>query len=141
MVKKLTYEFVNRSFSEEGYFLLSGYYVNSTTKLKYKCPEGHEHETTWSNWQQGYRCPHCSGNIKARIEDIKLLFESEGYLLLTKNYSNNKQLLSFICPNNHKGLVCLSAWYNGVRCAECYGNKQYTFDYVKGLLMLKVMFY
>jgi hypothetical protein len=34
-------------------------YINDDQKLNYICPEGHEHNTTWNNWQKGVRCRTC----------------------------------------------------------------------------------
>lgn len=59
-MKRLTYEFVKEQFKKEGYELLSKEYVNSRTKLKYRCLEGHEHSISWSDWQIGRRCFICA---------------------------------------------------------------------------------
>jgi len=48
------------SFSDAGYKLLSKKYINSKTKLEYICPEGHNNFISWSNWNQGFRCPTCA---------------------------------------------------------------------------------
>jgi len=60
MAKKLTYEFVKGQFKKEGYELLSKEYRGAHDKLRYRCPEGHEHSITWGNWKHGYRCPYCA---------------------------------------------------------------------------------
>jgi hypothetical protein len=99
MSKRLTYEFVKSEFEKEYYTLLSKEYKNNHTKLDYLCPEGHTCSITWRDWYSGYRCPYCAGKAKKSILDIKKVFEDEGYILLTKEYKNNKQKLYFICPN------------------------------------------
>lgn len=45
-----------------GYELLSKKYKGNNKYLLFKCPRGHEFEMRWSNFQQGQRCPICSGN-------------------------------------------------------------------------------
>ena len=50
-----------------GYELLSEEYINNSTKLLFKCPEGHKFEMNWSNFQCGKRCPYCS-NPPRKIE-------------------------------------------------------------------------
>jgi len=57
--KKLTIEYVKEQIEKEGYECLSDEYVNSKTDLLLRCPEGHEYETTWVNFQQEKRCPTC----------------------------------------------------------------------------------
>jgi len=56
----LNYTDVRNIFEKESYTLLSKSYVNSNSKLKYKCPNGHNHSTTLGNFNFGYRCPTCA---------------------------------------------------------------------------------
>lgn len=50
---------------------------------------------------------------------IKKEFEKENYILLTKNYKNNKEKLSFICPLGHKHQISYDKWKQGQRCGIC----------------------
>lgn len=59
---KPTIESIRSELSKENYELLTDRYINNTTKLKYICPEGHEHKMSWQKWQQGQRCPKCYRN-------------------------------------------------------------------------------
>ena len=78
--KKLTYEFVKEKIEKEGYKLLSDSYKDSRTKLKVKCPEGHEYSVKWNNFQIGQRCPECyaessiSKPEKEVLEYVKTLY-------------------------------------------------------------------
>ena len=57
---RFTIDFVRAKFKEFGYTLLSTEYVNQKQKLIYKCPYGHEHTITFTDWYNGgYRCPTC----------------------------------------------------------------------------------
>ena len=67
---------------------------------------------------------------KLTYEFVKKQFEKEGYVLLTKNYINNKQKLNFICPNGHDHYICWSDWQQGVRCGYCAG-RYYDIDYIR----------
>ena len=58
-VKKYSTEYISKKIKEEGYTLLSEY-KNSTSKIMLQCPNNHEYETEWSNFQQGRRCPICN---------------------------------------------------------------------------------
>jgi hypothetical protein len=98
MAKKLTYEFVKRSFESEGYYLLSKEYVNNKTKLNYVCDQGHSHTITWSDWQRGKRCGHCAKNVKLDIKYIEEKFILEEYILLSKKYINNRTKLNNYMP-------------------------------------------
>ena len=123
MGKKLTYEFVKKAFEVEGYTLLSRDYTNNSTKLSYKCTNNHVHSVSWNNWQAGSRCPQCSKKIKKTIEEVRASFLKEGYILLDKEYKNNKIKLNYTCPNGHKQSIRWTDWIRGYRCSIC--NKNY----------------
>lgn len=56
---RLTIGFVRNSFEEEGYILLTTRYINCYQKLEYICPEKHECNISWLNWEKGKRCRRC----------------------------------------------------------------------------------
>jgi hypothetical protein len=52
---------------EEGYSLISDY-INSTTRIKIKCPNGHEWDAIPSEFKHQYfRCPICAGSSGQRL--------------------------------------------------------------------------
>lgn len=58
---KPTIEYVLSEFEKAGYKLLTTKYINAHTKLNYICPEGHEHQISWSEWYNlSNRCPTCA---------------------------------------------------------------------------------
>ncbi len=65
-------EDVKKAFADEGYELL-GDYLNSSTPIRFRCDKGHEHQMSWSSFQQGSRCGVCfaeslgSGHIKDKM--------------------------------------------------------------------------
>ena len=71
---KPTIEFIRSEFGKAGCELLTKEYINNHIKLDYICLDGHKHSITWSDWQQGKRCPYCAGNGKPTIEFIRLEF-------------------------------------------------------------------
>lgn len=126
MSKKLTYSFVKEQFEKEGYTLLSKEYINSSSKLEYRCPEGHEHSISWNKWQNNRRCPVCGNLNKAKkfrmdFNIIKESFKKENYMLLTNSdeYKNCDQRLKYICSKYHKHSISWSNWRNGKRCPYC----------------------
>jgi len=133
MAKKLTIEFVQDEFFKELYILLTKVYINSQQKLEYICPEGHRHSMTWTNWQQGQRCPTCYYNsMKLIIEFIRESFEKHGYEFLTKVYKNNHQKLDYICPEGHRHSMTWTNWQQGHRCPTCFNNnKKHSIEFVK----------
>jgi len=56
----LNFDRVKKSFTDEGYVLLTEEYTNSKTKMDYICPDGHRGQVHWGNWSTGVRCGVCS---------------------------------------------------------------------------------
>jgi uncharacterized CHY-type Zn-finger protein len=121
------------SFMSEGYTLISETYINAHTKLDYICPKGHRHSVTFNKWKNGRRCPYCSKHIAPTINRVKESFESEGYTLLSKDYTNSETKLDYICPNGHKHSVTWNNWSLKRRCPYCSGRFVPTIEYVRGL--------
>jgi len=134
MGRKHTIEFVRESFNGEGYSLISTEYTHSKQILDYVCPNGHTHFVRWNDWQQGKRCFYCSTNVGASYTTIKKSFEDEGYILLSKEYKNNRTKLDYICPNNHQHSVTWGHWSSSnSRCPYCLGYGRYTIVDVEDL--------
>ncbi len=114
-------EDVIKEFSEFGYTLLEGVYLNSNSSMKVECPEGHIINMTRGNFiNQHKRCIVCY-NIENVIsfEDVKSFFDSVGYVLLSDSYTNNHTYLDYACNKGHKSK---STWGNfrlGRKCKFC----------------------
>lgn len=91
---KHTLEYIKSLVEKEGYILQSDTYNGNREKLKMMCPNGHNIEMRYDNFQQGKRCIVCSGNKKHTLEKIRKIIENDGNVLLSSNYTNNKQKLS-----------------------------------------------
>jgi len=122
---KKTFDEIREAFEKEGYTLLTKKYRNNKQKLKYICSNGHINYTRWDNFQHGCRCKKCEienliDRLRLDYDFMKESFESEGYILLTKEYKNNKQKLDYICPNGHRHSVKWNAWQQGQRCPYCH---------------------
>jgi len=60
--------FVIKEFFEKyDYKLLDNKYINDAHKLRYRCPEYHEHSMRWGNFRNGKRCPECS-KVKQNLQ-------------------------------------------------------------------------
>lgn len=57
---KKTIEEIRKFVEKHDFELLSKEYIGTHTKMKFRCPHGHEFEMTWSNFGCGQRCPTCS---------------------------------------------------------------------------------
>lgn len=114
---------VRKVFEEEGYILLSDEYINAHTKLNYICPAGHKHSISFNKWNSGRRCGVCFSTKRKDINEVLDSFSSEGYILLSTEYSNAGSKLEYICPNGHKHATSFSNWRHGRRCPYCAGTR------------------
>jgi len=121
--KKLTYNFVRKKFEKEGYTLISQTYKNAHSKLEYICSNGHGHAMIWNSWQQGQRCPYCSGKAKKDIDFVRKKFKKEGYVLISPVYKNSCSKLEYICPKGHNHATRWTNWQQGQRCVYCSGMR------------------
>jgi hypothetical protein len=70
---------------------------------------------------------------KKTIEQIKHLFEVEGYTLVSTEYVNNYTHIESLCPNKHQHKTTYSNWQQGHRCKYCNqgGYDKLTYEMVK----------
>lgn len=74
--KKIPIEHIQKVFTVEKYILHSSSYENAHQQMLYTCPKGHNHHTTWNNWQQGYRCPFCSDSSSQPEKDLLQIYQN-----------------------------------------------------------------
>lgn len=61
--QRVPFSIIQKKFLEEGYFLLSKEidYINSRTKLLFRCPNGHFHKIDWHDFNsKNVRCKECN---------------------------------------------------------------------------------
>lgn len=130
----LSYKEVVDLFGSKGYVLLEKHYVNSSTRMRYKCPKHPEKELFISveKLKVGQSCPYCSKVGKVTQEDVNKTFDDIGYVLIDK-YKNSKTPLRYICP--HHPTKETSMTYHqartGARCGFCVNNVKLDFDVVR----------
>lgn len=125
MPKKLTTEEVRERMtkSTNGEYTLLGEYINAHAKTLVRhntC--GNVYEVAWNNFQQGGRCPRCSGLEKLNNEEIdrriKELTNGEYIRLGEYTRTHAKMLVEHNVCNN-KYMVTWGNFRNGKRCPKC----------------------
>ena len=96
---KLTLEFVKEKFAEAGYELLEDEYIDSGTKMRYRCPHHPELELSmcWDNFKQGYRCPACKGRYPYDKDSFNKRLKSMGIEMTCVEYNGVDHKSKFIC--------------------------------------------
>jgi len=66
-------------------------------------------------------------SFRKSYEEVKKIFEDNNYILLSKEYKNNKIPLEFTCNKGHKGKISLADFYcSGKRCRQCSNESKRT---------------
>jgi hypothetical protein len=123
--KKLTLNDIIQHALKENYLILSKSINNSTDKVKFKCPNGHEFSMKYTNFKHLYqRCPICSKR-KYSIESIQNYLNKEGYHCTNEKYINYHSALNFICPNGHSFSMSFANFKSqNRRCYQCLNDKK-----------------
>jgi thiol-disulfide isomerase/thioredoxin len=115
-----------REFAEnKGGECLSDEYVNSYTKMKWKCSDNHEWEATFNNIKQGSSwCPYCDRKHNNDIQLCKDFAISKGGECLSDEYKNSSTKMRWRCSDNHEW----DSNFNSIKtggswCPYCVGYK------------------
>lgn len=113
---------------------LSAEYVNSHTKLKWRCAEGHEWEASPTNIRQGQWCRRCAGLEKLTLESLQELAKQRGGELLSINYTNSSEPLLWRCSRGHEWKAnARNVKNNETWCAVCAGKSTLTLEEMQSI--------
>jgi len=143
--QKLMIEFIKEETKrlEPNYECISDVYLNSKTKLKFRCNYGHEYSVRWRSFRRGNRCTVCTnikrGNKKRlTIDFVKKETErvAPGYECISNEYFDNSTKLLFRCDKGHEFLSAWNNLYSKHRCPECSilkvaAARKPTIDFIK----------
>jgi hypothetical protein len=125
-MKKLTLVEMQSIAQERGGLCLSKRYVDSKTKLRWRCVRGHEWDAAPSAVKLGSWCRRCSVEINAAklritLEEIRSLAKSKGGECLSTQYIGNKNSkLQWQCAQGHVWQASLGKVRNsGSWCPIC----------------------
>ena len=100
---------------------LSKQYVNSNTKLKWKCKRKHIWEALLDNIMRGHWCPYCAGQVVS-IDDMKKLAKTHDGICLSKKYLGAAVKLKWKCNKGHIWKTSPHCIKNGAWCPYCAGQ-------------------
>ncbi|CAI2193288.1 14474_t:CDS:2 [Funneliformis geosporum] len=101
-MKKLSLNDACTIAESHGGICLSTEYKDNKTPLIWRCSKNHTWYATLCKVKNcGTWCPHCAGNVKHTLEDIKKIALSKHGECLSTKYKNNQLPLLWRCKENH----------------------------------------
>ena len=124
MSNRLRQTDVSEVYKKEGYILLDKY-KNASTKLLLRDAYGYYYLSKISEFKKNKKPRKFSKYNPYTIQNIKLWIKTNaiGYELLSEEYIDAKEKLTFMCNNNHKFDMTWSNFQQGDRCPYCCNKK------------------
>ena len=107
---------VARAFGGE---CLSINYVDTRTKLRWRCARGHEWEAIPNSVLEGSWCPYCAGTALHSIEEMRKLATKRGGMCISDKYVNNRIKLLWRCAEGHEWKTAPTMILQGYWCPRC----------------------
>lgn len=103
---------------------LSEVYKNKDAKLRWKCSEGHEWETSSAPVRKGSWCPHCAGTARKSMQDMHDLASLHpGGECISTEYLGDTGKLWWRCEKGHEWDMAPGAVKAGHWCPLCRGKR------------------
>ncbi len=100
--KDLTHiEDIRKLANSKGLELLTAHRLSQNQLLLCRCEHGHETSYTHKVLKTLSKCKQCSRSCKRTIDEVREIFEANGYQLLATEYVNAKTRMPARCPNGH----------------------------------------
>lgn len=120
---KLTIEEMRDMANKHEGFCFSDKYINSVTKLKWCCKNGHEWGATPTSIKSGRWCLHCSGRAKITIEEMQNIAHKRSGQCLSKEYQGIFKKHEWQCKNGHRWEATPQSIRRGSWCPKCINRK------------------
>lgn len=125
---KVTLEVCQALAQEKGGVCLSDEYKNNSTKMKWRCAEGHEFMMRYNHTQRGHWCPTCKGikigNMSRLTIDVCHKAATDcGGECLSDVYLNGKTKMKWRCAEGHEWMAAYEKIKQGRWCPTCAGGR------------------
>ena len=125
---KHTNDEMNALAKTKGGICISGTYINSRSRFRWRCVIGHEWETQASVVMAGHWCPKCEKLQLGRkyaltLEQIQATAKERGGQCLSDAYLNTRQKLTWRCAEGHTWQANANSVRQGSWCPICRGKR------------------
>jgi len=126
--QRLNLKYIENELYKKDLILLSDFYVDAHTLLKFKCIHHLDiiQELSYNTIQQGRGCKWCSRENLSKqrrlsYDFVHNNFKKRGYELITDNYVNSNQKLQYICKKHSNEIqeITYDSFSRGSGCRFC----------------------
>ena len=130
----LTIEEMRTIARERGGECLSTEYVNSQTKLRWRCENKHEWEATPGSVRSGKWCARCADRVRLTIEEMQAIAAEHGGKCLSTEYKGAHSNLLWRCENKHEWEATPASIKNqGSWCRQCAGKAPLSLEEMRSI--------
>lgn len=104
---------------ERGGRCLSTKYVNSQTKLRWECSQGHRWWTVPNSVRSGSWCKVCAGLDKPTLKGLHAVAKARGGKCLSDKYKSARTQMHWECAHGHQWKAVWDKIRQGKWCPEC----------------------
>jgi hypothetical protein len=123
-VRAGTIEQMNKLARSRGGRCLSDGYVNTVTKLDWRCSAGHEWSATPLQVKQGHWCPFCARVARLTLQALQRMAAHKGGRCLSTAYVSSSRPVQWQCGAGHEWLARASSIRAGNWCPVCAHNRK-----------------
>lgn len=104
--------------------LLSKSYVNSNSKLHWRCESGHDWYAPVNNIKSGSWCPKCAGRAPLTISDLSFTAATKNGKCLSLTHPGSHKNAKWQCSAGHIFYATPSNVRSGKWCPHCAGRRR-----------------
>jgi hypothetical protein len=122
--KRLTLDEVRTLAARRGGECVTDRYLNTRTKLRWRCAAGHEWEAAPGQVKAGQWCPHCAHVARLSLDAMVEIASSRGGRCLSNEYVNVEMHLRWKCEAGHQWTATPASIRSGKWCPYCAHNRR-----------------
>jgi hypothetical protein len=114
-----------------GGICISEVYVNTATKLLWRCPAGHEWNAAPLHIKRGHWCPRCARVARLTLHDMNSIAARRSGQCLSAEYLGSANPLRWRCAVGHEWNARPASVNAGNWCPYCARNRELEFEQLR----------
>src|SRR5882724_11903174 len=123
-VKRGTIQEMRRIAEARGGICLSERYINTATKLAWRCRESHEWNAAPLHIRRGHWCPVCARVARLTLQQMNRIAGAKSGKCLSPEYLGSAKLLRWRCAVGHEWNARPTSVKSGNWCPYCARNRE-----------------